>query len=183
MEMFFILLHFEGNGSTLGLLSHCGRVENLRAGTRNKRRHGRHASQRQHAGLFAIQSLQSLAHPPRRPLHGPERADRQPRILTANNDNTAKLSDAASGKFIASFDHLRPLGSGAGILEWGKPALHFSPDSARVLAASADYTAKLWDAASGKLLASFAHQDEVFQACQLSSRLWLREASEKQRHL
>jgi WD40 repeat protein/serine/threonine protein kinase len=86
------------------------------------------------------------------------------RILTANSDNTARLWDAASGKLIASFDHLRPPWSGAGILESGRPALHFSPDSARVLAASADYTAKLWDAASGKLLASFAHQDEVFQA-------------------
>ncbi len=37
----------------------------------------------------------------------------------------------------------------------------FSPDGARILTASADKTAKLWDAASGKLLASFAHQDVV----------------------
>ena len=85
------------------------------------------------------------------------------RILTANNDNTAMLWDAASGKLIASFD-LGPAWSGTAFLEAGRPALHFSPDSARVLAASADHTAKLWDAASGKLLASFAHQDEVFQA-------------------
>ena len=35
----------------------------------------------------------------------------------------------------------------------------FSPDGARILTASADNTAKLWDAASGKLIASFAHQD------------------------
>ena len=40
----------------------------------------------------------------------------------------------------------------------------FSPDGARILTASADNTAKLWDAASGKLIASFDHQDEVFQA-------------------
>ena len=85
------------------------------------------------------------------------------RILTANIDNTAKLLDAASGKLIASFD-LGPLWSGTAFLEAGRPALQFSPDSARVLAASADHTAKLWDAASGKLLASFVHQDEVFQA-------------------
>ena len=32
------------------------------------------------------------------------------------------------------------------------------------LTASADKTAKLWDAASGKLVVSFDHQDEVFQA-------------------
>ena len=37
----------------------------------------------------------------------------------------------------------------------------FSPDGARILTASADHTAKLWDAASGKLIASFEHQDTV----------------------
>ena len=40
----------------------------------------------------------------------------------------------------------------------------FSPDGARILTASADKTAKLWDAASGKLIASFAHQDSVNDA-------------------
>jgi WD40 repeat protein len=34
----------------------------------------------------------------------------------------------------------------------------FSPDGARILTASRDKTAKLWDAASGKLIASFEHQ-------------------------
>jgi WD40 repeat protein len=37
----------------------------------------------------------------------------------------------------------------------------FSPDGARILTTSRDKTAKLWDAASGKLIASFDHQDEV----------------------
>jgi WD40 repeat protein/serine/threonine protein kinase len=40
----------------------------------------------------------------------------------------------------------------------------FSPDGARILTASRDKTAKLWDAASGKLIASFAHQDGVTHA-------------------
>ena len=40
----------------------------------------------------------------------------------------------------------------------------FSPDGARILTASADNTAKLWDAASGKLIASFDHQDTVYEA-------------------
>src|SRR5208283_1192856 len=40
----------------------------------------------------------------------------------------------------------------------------FSPDGARILTASRDNTAKLWDAASGKLIASFAHQDRVSDA-------------------
>jgi WD40 repeat protein len=86
------------------------------------------------------------------------------RILTANVNNTARLWDAASGKLIASFDHLGSTWSGTAFLEAGRPVLHFSPDGARILTASADHTAKLWDAASGKLLTSFAHQDEVFQA-------------------
>ena len=37
----------------------------------------------------------------------------------------------------------------------------FSPDGVRILTASADKTAKLWDAVSGKLIASFDHRDEV----------------------
>ena len=85
------------------------------------------------------------------------------RILTASIDTTARLWDAASGKLIASFD-LGPAWSGMDFLEADRPALQFSPDSARILAASADHSAKLWDAATGKLIASFAHQDEVFQA-------------------
>jgi WD40 repeat protein/serine/threonine protein kinase len=40
----------------------------------------------------------------------------------------------------------------------------FSRDGARILTASRDKTAKLWDAASGKLIASFAHQDGVIRA-------------------
>ena len=85
------------------------------------------------------------------------------RILTASIDNTARLWDAASDKLIVSFD-LGPAWSGTAFLEADRPALHFSPDGARILAIGADNSAKLWDAVSGKLLASFAHQDEVFQA-------------------
>ena len=87
------------------------------------------------------------------------------RILTANVGDTASLWDAASGKLIASFDHLGAISPGT--LSWrrvGLVAVHFSPDGARVLTTSADNSAKLWDAASGKLITSFAHQDEVFQA-------------------
>ena len=51
---------------------------------------------------------------------------------------------------IASFDHQDTV-----------YALAFSPDGARILTASWDKTAKLWDAASGKLMATFAHQGAV----------------------
>ena len=39
--------------------------------------------------------------------------------------------------------------------------VEFSPDGGRILTASIDKTAKLWDAASGKLIASFDHRDGV----------------------
>ena len=85
------------------------------------------------------------------------------RILTVNENNTARLWDAASDKLIASFD-LGPFPPGEAFLESGRPwRLHFSPDGARIVTTSADHSAKLWDAASGKLRASFTHQDEVFQ--------------------
>ena len=35
----------------------------------------------------------------------------------------------------------------------------FSPDGRRILTASKDKTAKLWEAASGELVASFEHKD------------------------
>ena len=85
------------------------------------------------------------------------------RILTASIDSTARLWDAASGKLIASYG-LGPAWSGMDFLEADRPALQFNPNSARILAASADHSAKLWDAAIGKLIASFVHQDEVFEA-------------------
>src|SRR4029450_2636461 len=77
------------------------------------------------------------------------------RILTASADHTAKLWDAGplsrwiatsmtSGHLLASFDHQGTVNDAA-----------FSPDGARILTASADHSAKLWDAASGKLIASF----------------------------
>ena len=62
------------------------------------------------------------------------------RVVTASDDKTARLWDAASGKPI------------------GEPMKHedvvnsaqFSPDGQRVVTASEDKTARLWDAASGK---------------------------------
>ena len=40
----------------------------------------------------------------------------------------------------------------------------FSPDGARILTASADNTARLWDGGSGKLLATFQHEGDVSSA-------------------
>jgi WD40 repeat protein len=87
------------------------------------------------------------------------------RIWTVNENGTASLWDTASGKLIASFAHLgSPISPGMAFLEANRSwRIHFSSDSARILTTSVDNSAKLWDAASAKLLMSFAHRDEVFQ--------------------
>ena len=55
--------------------------------------------------------------------------------------------------FIASFDHQDSVTDAV-----------FSPDGTRILTASWDKTAKLWDTTSGKLVASFAHRGIVWHA-------------------
>ena len=64
------------------------------------------------------------------------------RVLTASEDKTARLWDAATGQ---ELQVLR------GHEDWVHSAV-FSPDGARVLTASADNTARLWDAATGQEL-------------------------------
>ena len=61
------------------------------------------------------------------------------RVVTASDDKTARLWDAASGAEIAVLSgHENYVSSAA-----------FSPDGARIVTASWDKTARLWDAASG----------------------------------
>ena len=65
------------------------------------------------------------------------------RIVTASDDGTARLWDAATGKEIAVLrGHEGYVRSAA-----------FSPDGARIVTASDDRTARLWDAATGKEIA------------------------------
>ena len=60
-------------------------------------------------------------------------------VVTASNDKTARIWDAATGKAVAVLSgHNDRLESAA-----------FSPDGARVITASADMTARLWDTATG----------------------------------
>src|SRR5271165_5294020 len=61
--------------------------------------------------------------------------------------------EKALPSFIATLDHQDSVNDAA-----------FSPDGTRILTASWDKTAKLWDAASGKLIVSFAHQGIVWRA-------------------
>jgi hypothetical protein len=61
------------------------------------------------------------------------------RVVTASNDKTARIWDAAKGKEIAVLrGHEDAVNSAA-----------FSPDGSRIVTASADQTARIWDAASG----------------------------------
>jgi len=65
------------------------------------------------------------------------------RIVTASDDNTARIWDAATGKEIASLaGHEDTVYSAA-----------FSPDGTRVVTAAEDKTARIWDAATGKEIA------------------------------
>jgi WD40 repeat protein len=62
------------------------------------------------------------------------------RIVTASEDKTARIWDAASGRTVAV---LR--GHGEGV-----QSASFSPDGTRVMTASRDETARIWDAANGR---------------------------------
>jgi WD40 repeat protein len=77
------------------------------------------------------------------------------RIVTASNDNTARVWDAESGKPI------------------GKPMPHegivfeasFGPDGRRIVTASSDKTARVWDAESGKPVGEpMRHEGDVRMA-------------------
>ncbi|WP_437683406.1 nSTAND1 domain-containing NTPase [Sorangium sp. So ce131] len=71
------------------------------------------------------------------------------RVLTASDDNTARLWNADDGIQIALMEgHKRPVRS-----------LAFSPDGRRVLTASYDNTARLWNADDGRELALFKEHE------------------------
>ena len=75
------------------------------------------------------------------------------RVLTASDDNTARLWEAGSGKLLAAFQ------------TGGVRSAVFSPDGRRVLTASGDWTARLWKAESGQILTTFkGHTDQVTSA-------------------
>jgi WD40 repeat protein len=79
------------------------------------------------------------------------------RIVTASEDRTARIWDAATGKPIGE-----PLKGHEGAVE----SAAFSPDGQRIVTASEDETVMIWDAASGKAIREplRGHTKEVMTA-------------------
>jgi WD40 repeat protein len=67
------------------------------------------------------------------------------RVVTASEDKTARVWDAASGKILATLQGHKDVVDQAA----------FSPDGARIATRSKDLTGRVWDAATGKALATF----------------------------
>ena len=83
------------------------------------------------------------------------------RIVTASEDKTARVWNAATGQLLATLR--RPHGR----------VVHaaFSPDGQRVVTASEDKTARVWNAANGQLLAKLeGHTAQVWQRGVLARR-------------
>jgi WD40 repeat protein len=75
------------------------------------------------------------------------------RIVTAAEDNTARVWDAASGKSILVLSGHEPATGILASIENSVNSAAFSPDGARIVTASDDKTARVWDAVTGKAVA------------------------------
>ena len=82
------------------------------------------------------------------------------RIVTASDDSTARLWDAASGAEIAVLSGHEGRGASAA----------FSPDGTRIVTASDDSTARLWDAASGAEIAVLSGHEGAVRLRRLLAR-------------
>ena len=92
------------------------------------------------------------------------------RVVTASLDGTARLWDASSGAELAVLRHPQTVSAadlaGTG-LDAPEPAVWiaaFSPDGQRVLTASSDKTARLWDAQTGREVAALRHAEFINSA-------------------
>jgi WD40 repeat protein len=80
------------------------------------------------------------------------------RIVTASDDKTARIWDAATGQEVAVLrGHEGIVGSAA-----------FSPDGSRIVTASGDKTARIWDAATGKEVTVLRGHDSLVTSAAFS---------------
>jgi WD40 repeat protein len=80
------------------------------------------------------------------------------RVVTASDDNTARLWDATTGAALATLSgHTKPVKSAV-----------FSSDGSRVVTASDDTTARLWDGKSGASLATLSGHIIAVHSAQFS---------------
>src|SRR5207247_5027584 len=91
------------------------------------------------------------------------------RIVTASKDKTARLWKAAIKSPPESVSGSGPGGSRVIILNGHEAAVNsacFSPDDSRIVTASDDHTARLWDGVTGSPIAILrGHEDSVAYAC------------------
>ncbi|WP_193854138.1 AAA-like domain-containing protein [cf. Phormidesmis sp. LEGE 11477] len=77
------------------------------------------------------------------------------RIVTASDDNTARVWDSQSGELIQALEGHQSSVTNAS----------FSPDGSRIVTASDDNTARVWDSQSGELIQALeGHQSSVINA-------------------
>ncbi len=94
--------------------------------------------------------------------HEPENADVWSAVFSPDGRRvlsvakTAHIWDSETGAPIATLDH----GTGGGILHTGK----FSPDGKKIVTASSDHTARIWNADSAETIAILHHDQNVSTA-------------------
>ncbi len=112
---------------------------------------------------WPVPAIEPLAHS--EPVHYAEFSPDGRRILTAALDNTARLWDAATGRLIGrAMEHDRRAVLPREDFLGGQKCLqaHFSPDGSRIVTASVDNTARIWDGHTGEpLTPSLRHPDWV----------------------
>lgn len=74
-------------------------------------------------------------------------------LLTASEDDSARIWDIESGQETGRFTHRDDVGTA-----------QFSPDGRSIVTASLDNTARLWNVQSGQEIAQLSHRDDVVQA-------------------